>query len=169
MMKTILNIINVNGGKMFIYHNSIHMSGVLFIQEILLQNNIIGEYDNSTSNTICSICGKPRKDHSQEQLGGGIMQDDLDSTNLSAIETSDIITGGGTKDNDLIIKHNLTTNSYEVYLKSNNKLFNCDPVLEYKICDNFLIIQWVFVNIKNTSDEIINVIQKLGKDKLNKI
>ena len=41
MLKTVLEIINNRNGKIFIYHNIIHMSGVLFIQEILLQNNIV--------------------------------------------------------------------------------------------------------------------------------
>lgn len=172
MMKTILNVINNNGGKMFIYHNIIHMSGVLFIQEILLQNNIIGEYDSSTANTLCSICGKPRKDHSQEQLGGGILEGELnskelfsdDSMNLSAT-VADKTIGGAKNDNGLMIKHNLTTNSYEVYLKSKDDLIDCVPILEYKICDNILIIQWAFVNMKNTPDEISNVIQVIGKDK----
>ena len=69
MLKTIIEIINNQNGKIFIYHNITHMSGVLFIQDILLQNNIIGEYDNSTANTICAVCGHPRKDHKHEQIG----------------------------------------------------------------------------------------------------
>lgn len=71
MMETINQIISNQGGKIFIYHNVIHMSGVLFIQEILLQNHIISEFANSTDNTLCSICGNPRKAHSSDQVGGG--------------------------------------------------------------------------------------------------
>lgn len=71
MMNVINDIITNQKGKIFIYHNVIHMSGVLFIQEILLQNYIISEYANSTSNTLCAICGNPRHMHTSEQLGGG--------------------------------------------------------------------------------------------------
>ena len=109
MLKTIVNIINNQYGKIFIFHNVIQMSGVIFIQEILFQNNIIGEFDISTAYTLCSICGKYRKDHNVAQLGGGA---DLNI-------------------DDLIIKHNLTTDMYEVYL-SNLDLYGQYLFLEYK-------------------------------------
>lgn len=140
MLKTVLKNINNQRGKIFIYHNVIQISGVLFIQEIMFQNNIIGEFDSSTANTLCSVCGKPRKEHSQTQLGGG------------------------KKDNgDLVIKHNLTTNSYEVYL-SNSDLYSV-PILEYKICDNVLIILAELINFNNKVDDIITTIRKLEKNK----
>ena len=143
MMKTVLNIITNQCGKTFIYHNVIHMSGVLFIQEILFRNNIIGEYDSSTPNTLCSVCGSPRKDHSPEQISGG-------ANNYS---------------DKLIIKHNLTTNSYEVYFTGQD-LYKL-PVLEYIICDNVLIIQAAFINYKNNKcAEICYVIKELEKTNL---
>lgn len=77
------NITNKKG-KVFIYHTVIHMSGTIFIQEILLRNNIIGEFDNSSDTTLCSICGKMRKDHNDSQLNlvqiGGIEK--LDTNEL---------------------------------------------------------------------------------------
>ena len=42
------------------------MSGVLFIREILLRNGIIDEYMGSAANTLCSICGEVRKNHSDK-------------------------------------------------------------------------------------------------------
>lgn len=67
MINTILtNIANLRG-KMFIYHNYIHMTGTLFIQEILLQNNIISEFGNSSINTLC-ICGRKKKDHRENEM-----------------------------------------------------------------------------------------------------
>ena len=67
MVKMLFNNLKNGKGKTFIFHNFIHMSGVLFIQEVLLQNNIIGEYDASTDNTLC-ICGKSKKMHSSAEL-----------------------------------------------------------------------------------------------------
>jgi hypothetical protein len=83
MLEDVLNNITKRRGKMFIYHNNIHVSGTLFIQEILYQNGIIGEFDNSFDNTLCSMCGRARKDHKKDQLirnaqGGGNADESLD-------------------------------------------------------------------------------------------
>jgi hypothetical protein len=67
MINMVLKNITESRGKMFIYHNYIHMTGTMFIREILLQNNIIGEFDNSNINTIC-ICGKKKKEHVTDEL-----------------------------------------------------------------------------------------------------
>lgn len=141
MLKTIVNIINNQYGKIFIFHNVIQMSGVIFIQEILFQNNIIGEFDISTAYTLCSICGKYRKDHNVAQLGGGA---DLNI-------------------DDLIIKHNLTTDMYEVYL-SNLDLYGV-PILEYKIYDNLILIPAMLINFNNKISDITKVINKIGNKK----
>jgi hypothetical protein len=68
MLDAVLQNIKNKKGKMFIYHNNIHISGTLFIQEIFYQNGIIGEFDNSSDSTICAMCGDIRKNHSKEQL-----------------------------------------------------------------------------------------------------
>ncbi len=77
MLENVLDNIIKQKGKMFIYHNNIHISGTLFIQEILYQNGIIGEFDNSSDNTLCSLCGKERKNHSKEQLIMGVQGGDV--------------------------------------------------------------------------------------------
>lgn len=64
----VINTIKNDGGKMFIYHNHIHMSGTLFIQEIMQQNGILSEFDSSNDSTICSICGLIRKLHKKKDL-----------------------------------------------------------------------------------------------------
>jgi superfamily II DNA or RNA helicase len=66
MINLVLKNIKEGKGKTFIYHNYIHMTGTLFIQEILLKNNIIGEFDNSSDETLC-ICGNKKKDHSTKE------------------------------------------------------------------------------------------------------
>lgn len=68
MIKTIKQNIIEQKGKMFIFHNVIHISGTLLIQEILLNNGIISETGTSSDYTLCSICGKIRKEHSKSQL-----------------------------------------------------------------------------------------------------
>lgn len=68
MIKDIHKILLSDPGKLFIYHNVIHMSGVVFIGELLLNNGFIGENDISSDDTLCAICGKARKFHTKSQL-----------------------------------------------------------------------------------------------------
>lgn len=151
MMEIINDIIEHQKGKIFIYHNVIHMSGVLFIQEILLQNYIIGENDSSTANTLCVICGKMRKDHSTEQLGGGSKNKNTqDCVVVDAIQTIP----------DILVKFNYTTKYYEVCYD------NCDvPILEYKLCDKILIIPDTFINIDKPK-LVLNIIKKINDQKI---
>lgn len=86
MLQTLINNIKIKAGKHFIYHNYIHMSGVLFIQEIIKKNNMIGEFDNSTDNTICSICGLIRKEHTSKQIIGGNSDSDIYNNSTKSFE-----------------------------------------------------------------------------------
>ena len=162
MMETLNDIIYNQKGKVFIYHNVIHMSGVLFIQEILLQNFIIGEFDSSSANTLCAVCGKMRKDHKITQIGGTFEnnshKNSVDFSSLSKIDT-------------IIVKFNITMNVYEIYNKYsilNNA--ECMPLLEYRIYDNLIIIQSKFININSTDVQtnsntyltVLNVIKCLS-------
>ena len=72
MLNTILDILsssksnahpNING-KILIFHPYVKNSGVMFIEEILKQNGIIKYGDPSFNNTRCTLCGKPRIEHS---------------------------------------------------------------------------------------------------------
>lgn len=76
MIEDVHNNIQNKAGKMFIYHNVVHSSGVLFIEQILQQNGIISINANSTDNTLCVICGKPRNVHPKESLfqGGSVFE-----------------------------------------------------------------------------------------------
>lgn len=154
MTKIIIKNIQNDCGKMFIYHNIIHMSGVLFIQEILLQNNIIGEFDNSSANTLCAICGEPRKKHNKEQLGGYVTNNSIDG-------------GVNTKNNlnQLIIKHNMNNDYYEVYIDNDSYI----PILEYKKLDNILLIYAHLINYNENDCDICNVINKLSNSGNTKI
>ena len=65
MLKHIFESIKKKQGKIFIYHNMVHISGVLFIQEVLKKNGIIAEFDNITSSSKCVICDNIYKTHSK--------------------------------------------------------------------------------------------------------
>jgi hypothetical protein len=51
-----------SGGKIFIYHNTVIMSGVSFIKNVLLENGFISYGQFPTSATRCSICGLLKSD-----------------------------------------------------------------------------------------------------------
>lgn len=70
MLDHIQDIIKNKKGKLFIYHNVVHMSGVLFIEQLLIRNGYLDEYSASNDNTICVICGKRKIEHSKEELIG---------------------------------------------------------------------------------------------------
>jgi hypothetical protein len=74
MIRDILKHIKNRGGKIFIYHNMVHISGILFIQEVLLRNGIIDEFGGSNPSTLCVICGEPKKDHTEGSIKGYITQ-----------------------------------------------------------------------------------------------
>ncbi len=63
-------------GKTFVYHNSKQISGVFFIENVLLANGFIGLNDRSKDDTLCVICGHAKNKHSKAQMeaptrGGG--------------------------------------------------------------------------------------------------
>jgi len=53
-------------GKVFIYHNVVHMSGVLFIEQLLLRNGFVSEYGSASDSTLCAVCGNTRKSHATQ-------------------------------------------------------------------------------------------------------
>lgn len=68
LLQHVLYAIQHQQGKIFIYHNVVHMSGVLFIEQLLLRNGILDEYSGSSDNTLCSICGRTKREH--KKTGG---------------------------------------------------------------------------------------------------
>ena len=52
------------GGKIMIYHDKVQTSGVLLIEQILLQNGIVPEHGEPVGSTLCIYCGQPKGDHS---------------------------------------------------------------------------------------------------------
>jgi hypothetical protein len=63
VLDAVLDCIKNDRGKVFIYHNIVHMSGVLFAEQVLLRNGFIDEFSTPNDETICMKCGKTRKEH----------------------------------------------------------------------------------------------------------
>ena len=57
-------------GKIFIYSNVVHMSGVLLIEQLLLKNGYIDEFRMPTGNSICLTCRKKYSEHVKTINGG---------------------------------------------------------------------------------------------------
>lgn len=51
------------GGKILVYHDVVHVSGVLFIEQLLNHNGFISIDQNETQNTLCAICGVEKQHH----------------------------------------------------------------------------------------------------------
>lgn len=86
-------------GKIFLYHDSVYMSGVLLIQEILKRNGIIDNTSPPTEDTLCSICGRQKRYHKNlESKISTISTTGNDAAPIPSIDLVQIIetTGGGT-------------------------------------------------------------------------
>lgn len=99
-LKEAKDLLRPNEGKVFIYHNIVHISGVLFIEQLFLANGIIGPDQNDTQSTLCAICGNPKSEHAETEIKGGALnapegievsqlkKDDVDF--LKEIETKEL-------------------------------------------------------------------------------
>jgi len=63
MMLNIRKMIKNKCGKIFIFHPMVYMSGVIFIQEVLLRNGIISENGVPVDDSLCVICGEEMQYH----------------------------------------------------------------------------------------------------------
>ena len=63
VISDIIDLVKKKIGKIFVYHKIVHMSGILFIEELLKRNGFIGDGIGSTDSTICVICGLTRGNH----------------------------------------------------------------------------------------------------------
>ncbi len=75
VLDELISDIKAKNGKIFMYHNVVHMSGVLFIEQLLLKNGFLDEFSSSSDNTICMRCGRTRKEHSKDEIftGSGVL------------------------------------------------------------------------------------------------
>jgi hypothetical protein len=94
MMTDLIESIKMGNGKVLIYHPIVRMSGVLFIEEVLKANGVIGEHDAVTANTLCAVCGLPNEKHSKKAtIGAGeTLSPYLDLTTHDSSITSEVDT-----------------------------------------------------------------------------
>jgi hypothetical protein len=67
LLQILKDLLSKNSGKIFIYHNMVHMTGVLFIEQLLQSNGYIALDQSPTDNTLCSICGRQNKQHGSKK------------------------------------------------------------------------------------------------------
>jgi hypothetical protein len=173
MMETILKNIKNKSGKTFIYHNFIHISGVLFIEEILLNNYIISEHGSSSDNTLCAICGYHQKSHIIKE--GGYISEDVGSKGYHNSSSDNIIIGIRILLNQLIIKskspnsakHNVKNNNITIIYNTNTKYYdiinNNKIILEFIIFNELIIINLCFVKLTDLIIDIIDLLIKKHK------
>jgi len=68
MVLHVQNSVKKKMGKIFIYHNIVHISGVLFIQEVLKKNGIIMLNATPTGDTLCTHDGLTMNEHSRQKI-----------------------------------------------------------------------------------------------------
>lgn len=71
LLRLVKETLKPNAGKVFIFHTIVHMSGVLFAEQLLQQNGFIAVDQSDTINTLCSVCGIRKGEHPEEKTTGG--------------------------------------------------------------------------------------------------
>ena len=79
VIDAVFDAIRGHKGKIFIYHNDVHMSGVLFIEQVLTAYGFIDEFSSSVANTICARCGQPKSTHAEQNTTGGHLHAENDA------------------------------------------------------------------------------------------
>lgn len=69
LLKSVKSDLIPHGGKILIYHDVVHVSGVLFIEQLLAHNGFIGIDQNPTESTLCAVCGRQQKEHRKTGAG----------------------------------------------------------------------------------------------------
>lgn len=63
LMRSVIDNLRTDGGKIIISHQYVKISGVLGLQELMRRNGVIDEFSSPNPNTLCSICGKRMAEH----------------------------------------------------------------------------------------------------------
>ena len=66
MLSQIFRIIKEKKGKIFIYHNYVHSSGVLLISQILKENGILLINEPIKKNSLCYKCSTTKENHTKK-------------------------------------------------------------------------------------------------------
>jgi len=126
-MKDIRYLLQHDQGKMLVYHNNVHMSGVLFIQEMLKQNGFIDETSSPNENTLCQICGREKRFHKN-----GIAIANIKPMMSPEIEDEGTVEGGHDSDSDSS-SDDLISNTKSLISKKSDKYFgNIIPLEDHE-------------------------------------
>ena len=68
MLSIIFDIMESGGGKVFIYHKFVHMTGVHMIGNILSANGIIAINEPTGSETRCALCKLKKNEHKENDI-----------------------------------------------------------------------------------------------------
>lgn len=150
LLKTLKHALKNKYGKILIYHNIVHMSGVLFIKQLLLANGYLDEFSSSAPNTLCAICGSPKNIHKPNQIIGGFANkkdsEKLLTETLRAITDGNITRVFVAKSEIPIISYIEDSKFYYVPAASTNWIIFNKP--EYKYLLNDLLIYFRSVRKK---------------------
>jgi hypothetical protein len=139
LLDHILLAVKNNLGKIMIYHNYVHMSGILFIEQVLLNNGFLDEFSPPSNDSICFYCGKPKKVH--EGKTGGNPNEKIEENASMCVslhrkknkfiweDTMDIQVKEKPKQNTFIILSNSL--SKDVILVDYNKIITMVQVFKY--------------------------------------
>lgn len=94
LLKHIKGLLNQDSGKLFIYHNVVHITGVLFIEQLLQHAGFLSIDQSETPNTLCVICGKEKKvhknSHTESKTLGGVAGSNVTSDTTKPSGSSEI-------------------------------------------------------------------------------
>lgn len=133
------SIIKNGGGNTFIYHNIVHMSGVLFIEQVLRQNGYIDEFSSSNDTTLCIKCGKTRKQHSKREIAGGF---DDSFHSFVTYGGADYNTVYGDEDDSCGVYCGGVSGGAELFVENDSKFASVSPP-EVKLIKNGRDLWWM--------------------------
>lgn len=171
MLEDISNLVSNDSGKIFIYHNVVHISGVLFIQEALLENGYLDEFGNSHENTICVLCGKVRREHTKEQLSG-VQGGYADSKNIKVVIDKGIGLVYESADQPVFKFRDTNGEIYAsvgdyTYLDCGGKPKDCTftKILDY-LDERLEKANRVVIQVRNDNADLVRILSSRGYDEL---
>lgn len=123
MLDEITDCIKNDKGKIFIYSNVVHVTGTMFIEQLLIKNGFIDDTSTPNAWTKCAVCGLTMREHPRDLAAassahggsGAISFDELSEMyNLNSVKSASYvdnvgsgvgIAGGGQVDVATATKH----------------------------------------------------------------
>jgi hypothetical protein len=117
------DIIRNHGGKTFVFHNNVHLSGVMLIEKIFLANGVISEHGAPGDNSLCFVCGKTKQTH--PTVGGNDIENDNTIFGAAADLPNTRVNGGklvwfdqNDETREIVVVHVHPENSDKFYIQA---------------------------------------------------